>query len=38
MKIRVRPKVSYKILLYTTLIDTYLNQNNYPFLNPIMDF
>ena len=34
MKIRARPKVSHKTILYTT-IHTYLNQNNHPLSNPI---
>ena len=37
MKIKARPKVSHKTLLYTT-INTYLNQNNLTLSNPIMDF
>ena len=37
MKIRARPKVSHKTLLYTTIY-TYLNQNNLPLSNPIMYF
>ena len=37
MKIRARPKVSHKTVLYTTIY-TYLNQNNLPLSNPIMDF
>ena len=37
MKIRARPKFYHKILLYTTIC-TYLNQNNLPLSNRIMDF
>ena len=37
MKVRTRPKVSHKSLLYTTTY-TYLNRNNLPLSNPIMDF
>ena len=37
MKIRARPKISDKSLFYTTMY-TYLNQNNLPLSNPIMDF
>ena len=37
MNIRARPKVHHKTLLYTTIY-TYLNQNNLPLSNPIMDF
>ena len=37
MKVRARPKVFYKTLLYTTIY-TYLKQNNHPLLNPVMDF
>ena len=37
MKIRARTKVPHKTLLYTTIY-TYLNQNNLPLSNPIMDF
>ena len=37
MKIRARPKIHHKTPLYTTIC-TYLNQNNLPLSNPIMDF
>ena len=36
MKIRARPKVPHKTLLHTTIY-TYLNQNNHPLSNHLMD-